>query len=288
MARSQGVGAGDEGDKDTQNDAGQIGVLGAAVKDAGQNHGQRQDDQHGEQPDALHVVGGPGHVAAGQEGDVLDEQQHGGGEHRGDGQQQGVDPAVLAAHIVVVEAAGGHGVGHVVHEEEQHVPQGHPQLLGIEGADGQRPHPEVGHEEVVGHGHTAEAGGHHDQGQQDGLAQLARRDLQAHVGQIHAVLLAVGKVADEHADDADHAAGGRPGADAQRLTLGPADVGGGVGGHGVHDGQVDDGADDGADDDAGEEPGLAGLIGLAGGHQFVGADLGEEGLLHQHEGQDSP
>ena len=138
----QGIGAADDSDHDTADDAADIGVLGVLVDDAGNDGGAGQDDQHGEQPHAVHVVVGPHQVRAGEVGDVLQEQQDDGG-HSG-GQSQDGDVHPLLADGVVVEAVDSHGVGHVVDQEQESVgSEGDAHLVDLEGTDSQDPDTEV-------------------------------------------------------------------------------------------------------------------------------------------------
>lgn len=279
-----GVGDGEQAHDEGVDDAGDVGVLGVLVDDAGNQRGAEQNQDDGEEPEDVHGVIGvghgplvPHHVIGGVVGAVLDRGQ----DHRGQSGEHSADHAVgLAADVVVVEAVGGDRDGDVVGEEEQHIGQV-AQDRQLKGLDGQGPETEVSQEEVVLHKHQPIGHGDDDQCQQSAQSQLLQRQLHAALGQIQAVLLAVSEVVRGHAEDGEQAAGGGPQTQAHGLALGH--------GHGiahVHQRQVDQAAEYGARRQRQPEPELSGFVldghGL---HGFVRAQAGEGGGKDQQRGE---
>ena len=120
----QRVGAGDQCDQDAVDDAGQIRVAGLSEDLAGQNRGNRQEHQHGEEPNNLHMASAPRKEARAEEVDVLDGQQYQRRNRAEYSENRCIDPralAVLAAKGVVVEGVRRNRRGNLVGREQQQV-----------------------------------------------------------------------------------------------------------------------------------------------------------------------
>ena len=157
-------------------------------------------------------------------------------------------------------------------------------MLGCEGADGGKaPETEVGEEQIIGQEYQRVSGGHNGDGQHDGLPQLASAELDAALGKIQAVLLAVAVVSHDHEQDHEQAAEQRPHADVPGGGLIPE----GRAGLGAPlvDGGIEDHAHNSAEGETAPVPGFA--LALGSGQRLCVAvclELGKVAGVHKSDG----
>lgn len=171
--KGDGVGAGNDGDEQSHDQAADIGVVGFLIDGSGKDHSCRQPHQQGVDPDAQNhgacalaqqlckqVAGAVKHA-------ILDQPEQDRAQNHRDTLDQHIDPGLSIFYVVEGIDADTHD--QVIHQEEGKILGYLYQLVRLEGPNGDHPNTAVGFKEPITDKDKQECAGDHGHAQHNGF-----------------------------------------------------------------------------------------------------------------------